>query len=63
MTAAEHLSDVPAAATSTEVVAVAKRRKFTTAHMQRIEREADACTCARCHLAHCCVARACTAHI
>jgi len=44
MTAAEHPSDVPEAATSTEVVAVAKRRKFTTAYMQRIVREADACT-------------------
>ena len=36
MTAAEHPSDVPAARASTEVVAVAKRRKFTTAYMQRI---------------------------
>lgn len=44
MTAAEHPSDVPQAAASTEVVAVAKRRKFTTAYMQRIVREADACT-------------------
>lgn len=44
MTAAEHPSDVPEAAASTEVVAVAKRRKFTTAYMQRIVREADACT-------------------
>ena len=44
MTAVEHLSDVPEAAASTEVVAVAKRRKFTTAYMQRIVREADACT-------------------
>ena len=31
-------------ASSSEVVAVAKRRKFTTAYMQRIVREADACT-------------------
>jgi transposase len=31
-------------ATSSEVVAVAKRRTFTTAYMQRIVREADACT-------------------
>jgi len=44
MTAAEYPSDVPEAAASTEVVAVAKRRKFTTAYMQRIVREADACT-------------------
>ena len=44
MTAAVHPSDVSEAAASTEVVAVAKRRKFTTAYMQRIVREADACT-------------------
>lgn len=44
MTAAEHPSDAPEASASTEVVAVAKRRKFTTAYMQRIVREADACT-------------------
>ena len=44
MTAAEHPSDAPEAAASTEVVAVAKRRKFTSAYMQRIVREADACT-------------------
>jgi len=44
MTAAEHPSGVPEAAASSEVVAVAKRRKFTTAYMQRIVREADACT-------------------
>ena len=44
MTAAEHPSDVPEAAASTEVVAVAKRRRFSTAYMQRIVREADACT-------------------
>lgn len=44
MTAAEHPSADPEAALSTEVVAVAKRRKFTTAYMQRIVREADACT-------------------
>ena len=44
MTAAEHPSDGPEAAASTEVVAVAKRRKFTTAYTQRIVREADACT-------------------
>jgi transposase len=44
MTAAEHPADVSEAAASTEVVAVAKRRKFTTAYMQRIVREADACT-------------------
>jgi len=44
MTAAEYPSDVPAAGASTEVVAVAKRRRFTTAYMQRIVREADACT-------------------
>lgn len=31
-------------APSSEVVAVARRRKFTTAYMQRIVREADACT-------------------
>lgn len=31
-------------ASSSEVVAVARRRKFTTAYMQRIVREADACT-------------------
>ena len=31
-------------ASSSEVVAVAKRRKFTTAYMQRIVREAEACT-------------------
>ena len=30
-------------ASSSEVVAVAKRRKFTTAYMQQIVREADAC--------------------
>lgn len=44
MTAAEHPSADPEAALSTEVVAVAKRRKFTMAYMQRIVREADACT-------------------
>lgn len=44
MTAAEHPSAAPEAAASTEVVAVARRRKFTTAYMQRIVREADACT-------------------
>jgi transposase len=44
MTAAEHPSSVSEAAASTEVVAVAKRRKFTMAYMQRIVREADACT-------------------
>lgn len=44
MTAAEHPSQIPEAAASAEVVAVAKRRKFTTAYMQRIVREADACT-------------------
>lgn len=43
MTATEHPSDGPEAAVSTEVVAVAKRRKFTMAYMQRIVREADAC--------------------
>ena len=32
------------AAASAEVVAVARRRKFTTAYMHRIVREADACT-------------------
>ena len=42
--AAEHPSGVTEAASSTEVVAVAKRRKFTMAYMQRIVREADACT-------------------
>jgi hypothetical protein len=42
--AAEHTSGVTDAASSTEVVAVAKRRKFTMAYMQRIVREADACT-------------------
>lgn len=31
-------------ASDSEVVAVAKRRKFTAAYMQRIVREADACT-------------------
>lgn len=31
-------------ASDSEVVAVAKRRKFTVAYMQRIVREADACT-------------------
>lgn len=31
-------------APSSEVVAVAKRRRFTKAYMQRIVREADACT-------------------
>jgi transposase len=31
-------------ASSSEVVAVAKRRKFTAAYMQRIVREADACS-------------------
>lgn len=31
-------------APDSEVVAVAKRRKFTAAYMQRIVREADACT-------------------
>lgn len=31
-------------ASNSEVVAVARRRKFTTAYMQRIVREADACT-------------------
>ena len=31
-------------ASDSEVVAVAKRRKFTMAYMQRIVREADACT-------------------
>ena len=41
MTAAEHPSDVPEAAASTEVVAVARRRKFTTAYIQRIVREAS----------------------
>ena len=44
MTAAEHPSDFTETAASTEVVAVAKRRKFTTAYVQRIVREADACT-------------------
>jgi transposase len=44
MTAAKHPSDVQETAASTEVVAVAKRRRFTTAYMQRIVREADACT-------------------
>jgi hypothetical protein len=60
--AAEHTSGVPDAASSTEVVAVAKRRKFTMAYMQRIVREL---TLARRQalLAHCCAARAYTAHI
>ena len=40
MTAAEHPIGVTEAASSTEVVAVAKRRKFTMAYMQRIVREA-----------------------
>ena len=44
MTAAVHPSDVSEAAASTEVVAVARRRKFTMAYMQRVVREADACT-------------------
>ena len=44
MTAAEHPSDVLNAAANTEVVAVAKRGKFTTAYTQRIVHEADACT-------------------
>jgi transposase-like protein len=44
MTPAEHPSDVLEAAASTEVVGVAKRRKFKMAYMQRIVREADACT-------------------
>ena len=44
MTASEHPSDAPEAAASTEVVAVARRRKFTMAYMQRVVREADACT-------------------
>ena len=42
--AAEHTSGATDAASSTEVVAVARRRKFTMAYMQRIVREADACT-------------------
>lgn len=44
MTTAEHPSDISEAAASTEVVAVAKRRKFTMSYMRRIVREADACT-------------------
>ena len=44
MTPAEDPSDVSESAASTEVVAVAKRRKFTVGYMQRIVREADACT-------------------
>ena len=42
--AAEDTSGATGAASSTEVVAVAKRRKFTMAYMKRIVREADACT-------------------
>ena len=41
--AAEH-SGITEPASNAEVVAVARRRKFTTAYMQRIVREADACT-------------------
>ena len=39
---AEAPSEKPA--TGSEVVAVARRRKFTASYMQRIVREADACT-------------------
>jgi len=35
---------VPSSEQASEVVAVAKRRKFTAAYMQRIVREADTCT-------------------
>lgn len=41
---AENPSSVTEPALTAEVVAVARRRKFTTAYMQRIVREADACT-------------------
>lgn len=36
--------EAPSKETDAEVVAVARRRKFTQAYMQRIVREADACT-------------------
>ena len=47
---------------SAEVVAVARRRKFTASYKRRIVRETDACSNPAPSV-RCCVARDCTARI